>query len=399
MRVISLFSGAGGMDLGFLLAGHEIVWANDFDSAAVETYKYNLEDQNNNKTHITCGDISTLLPNDYAELNKMIPDGDIVIGGFPCQGFSIANVDRNMEDERNYLYLELLRVIEAKNAPFFLLENVKGLENIEKGKVLEMILTDLELTGTKLGGPGYTVYYNVLNSLDYGVPQSRERVIIYGVRNDLVESAKLSLLDNTLHNAPYRKKLLVRPTHSSEGELINDISPHNKIDILYNSWKNDIPIDKDNIILPSYDKPIKHTTLRDAISDLPTDYIHKEDDGIDGLYNHYGTKCKVSLNNRVGNRPTFWEKHSPTIMGRGSGTGGPLIIPHPNAHRRMSIREVARIQTFPDSFIFIGSNSACYRQIGNAVPVLMAYQIARQLFPLRIDIDSNQMIEQEYVEV
>ena len=78
----------------------------------------------------------------------------------------------------------------------------------------------------------------------------------------------------------------------------------------------------------------------------------------------------------MGNRPTFWDKHEPTIMARGSGAGGPLIPPHPNKHQRLSIREVARIQTFPDTFFFFGPLSPAYKQIGNAVPVLMAYQIA-----------------------
>ena len=150
MRVISFFSGAGGMDLGFTLAGHQIVWSNDFDKDAVQTYNENIGKYWGHESVL--GDITKLLSKPFEEIDKIIPDGDVVIGGFPCQGFSIANVNRSMEDEKNYLYLELLKVIHVKNPKFFVLENVKGLENMEKGQVLNMILDDLE----KAGKYGYT---------------------------------------------------------------------------------------------------------------------------------------------------------------------------------------------------------------------------------------------------
>ena len=114
MKVVSLFSGAGGLDLGFKMAGHEIVWANDLYSDAVETYRKNLGD------HIVLEDISKINTDD-------IPACDIVIGGFPCQGFSVANTKRHEGDERNALYKQLIRVIAAKKPKFFVAENVKGL--------------------------------------------------------------------------------------------------------------------------------------------------------------------------------------------------------------------------------------------------------------------------------
>ena len=164
MRVVSLFSGAGGLDLGFKMAGHEIIWANDLYEDAVETYKHNLGD------HIVCEDISKIDA-------KEIPECDIIIGGFPCQGFSVANMKRHEADERNALYKQLIRVIEAKKPKFFLAENVKGLTNLAKGAVFKMILSDFAALG-------YKVSYRVLNAADYGVPQTRQRVIIIGVRND-----------------------------------------------------------------------------------------------------------------------------------------------------------------------------------------------------------------------
>ena len=378
MKVVSFFSGAGGMDLGFILAGHEIIWANDFDKYASMSYEYNIGNYHPH-TFIE-GDITKVLTSNKETINSIIPDPDIIIGGFPCQGFSIANTSRSMNDERNFLYLELLKAISVKQPKFFLLENVKGLENMENGKVLNMIMDDLEVAGTEKckvfpdNKVGYTVYFNVLNALDYGVPQNRERVIIFGFRNDLKIDRNKIINDSykDIYKNP-RKSLWVPPTHSKFSEVDDKISPIEKVNKLYNNFINKknpsnfySPIDNSKVIY-------RHTTLADVIRDLPHDF--QEDDLF--IYNHVGSKCKVKISNRVGNRATSWDKHAPTIMGRGSGTGGPLIPPHPEKHRRLSVREVARIQTFPDNFIFKGSNSAAYRQIGNAVPVLMAYNIAK----------------------
>ena len=161
--VISLFSGAGGMDLGFKNSGFEIVWANDFDLDATITYKNNIGN------HIIHGDICKIDSND-------LPDNpDIVIGGFPCQGFSIANTSRSMEDKRNFLYKEMLRIINDKKPKIFVAENVKGILSMAKGKVIEMIKKDFEKIG-------YKVDIKLLNSANYGVPQARERVIFIGNR-------------------------------------------------------------------------------------------------------------------------------------------------------------------------------------------------------------------------
>lgn len=165
MKVVSLFSGAGGLDLGFIKAGHQIVWANDLYRDAVETYRRNIGD------HIVCEDISKIR-------TEEIPDADIIIGGFPCQGFSVANTKRHVGDERNELYKQLIRVIKDKRPKFFLAENVKGILSIGKGQVFQMILNDFRELG-------YKVQYRVLNAADFGVPQTRLRVIIVGVRNDI----------------------------------------------------------------------------------------------------------------------------------------------------------------------------------------------------------------------
>lgn len=367
MKVISMFSGAGGMDLGFSLAGHDIVWANDFDKDAKETYVTNISKY---KDHpYILGDIIDYLDIEDSEINKLIPDGDILIGGFPCQGFTIANINRNMEDKRNHLYLQILKVLKVKRPKFFILENVKGLENMAKGKVLDMILDDLSKTSESLE---YKIRYNILNALDYGVPQNRERIIIFGVRKDVdFQIPQIENKDNKM------KSLYIEPTHSYNSEYIDSVPAHEKVEALYEKWKNGSNCNDNKYINTKYKK--KYLTLDKAIRDLPCDFKKDYD-----IKNHIGSKSKLyskddKKSNYVGNRPTSWDKHAPTIMGRGGGTGGPLIPPHPNHKRRLSVRETARIQSFPDNFIFLGSNSSAYRQIGNAVPILMAYNIAKAL--------------------
>src|SRR5688572_30491837 len=125
MKVVSLFSGAGGFDLGFAQAGHEVVWANDIWAEATKTYELNIGD------HIVCKDLREIPSAD-------IPDADIVIGGFPCQGFSVANIKRHENDERNFLYKEFVRVVRDKQPKFFLAENVKGILSLARGKIFEM---------------------------------------------------------------------------------------------------------------------------------------------------------------------------------------------------------------------------------------------------------------------
>ena len=165
MNIVSLFSGAGGLDLGFVQAGHKVIWANDLFEDAVKTYRLNLGD------HI-------VFQNIYDIPSEEIPEPDIVIGGFPCQGFSVANTGRHEDDERNTLYMEMIRVIRDKSPKYFLAENVKGILSLGKGQVFQNIMSDFRSLG-------YNVQYRLLNAADYGVPQKRFRVIIVGVRNDL----------------------------------------------------------------------------------------------------------------------------------------------------------------------------------------------------------------------
>lgn len=167
MKVVSLFSGAGGLDLGLTKAGHEIIWANDIDKDSCDTYIKNIGN------HIICDDISNVKIEE-------IPDCEVVVGGFPCQGFSLANKLRAADDERNKLYQQFYRVIKRKKPEYFLAENVRGILSLDKGNVIKQIVKDF-------ADAGYRVKYKSFNTADYGVPQTRIRVIIAGTRNDIPE--------------------------------------------------------------------------------------------------------------------------------------------------------------------------------------------------------------------
>jgi len=304
MKVASLFSGVGGLDLGFLKAGHVIVWANDFFPDAVETYKRNIGD------HIVLGDITKISAED-------IPNHDILIGGFPCQGFSVANIKRGARDSRNKLYHEFLRILSEKKPKYFVAENVKGILSLSKGKVFETILADFAKTG-------YKVKYKLLNAADFGVPQRRERVIILGVRTDINKELQFPV-----------------PTHSA--------TPNNK---KLKPW----------------------VSIGAALQDIP------EPDAEHRLSNHTYSKFKLKFNGYLGNRTINPNLPAPTVTARGDDRGGVVVLHHPNNHRRMSVRELATTQSFPKNFVFCGPNSSAYRQIGNAVPPVLARAIAL-MFP------------------
>ena len=301
MTVVSLFSGAGGLDLGLIRAGHRVIWANDIDRSAVETYRKNIGD------HIVCDDIKNI---DI----KAIPAADVVVGGFPCQGFSLANRLRTVDDERNSLYRFFFRTIKELQPKFFIAENVKGILSLGGGSVVEKITSDFAKAG-------YLVERRLVNMADYGVPQTRQRVIFVGQRTDLGEAFAFRYPE---------------ADHGGEGQR---------------AW----------------------VTIREALDHFP------DPDRQNNVKNHVYSAYKVEYRNFTGHRKTDPNKPCPTILARGNGGGGVCAIPHYNGKRRLTIRESAAIQTFPDDFEFCGAMNACYRQIGNAVPVLFAERLGREL--------------------
>lgn len=309
MRIISLFSGAGGLDLGLIQAGNTVIWANDIDKDAVATYKENIGE------HIVCDDIKNI---DVSTL----PDCDVVVGGFPCQGFSQANMLRTLDDDRNQLYRFFYNTIKIKQPKYFIAENVKGILSLGKGEAIKTIVSDFEAAG-------FITSVNLVNMADYGVPQTRQRVIIIGQRKDLSEDLQF--------------KFPV-PTHSKKGDL--------------KPW----------------------VSIQEAIGHFPDPDIENN------VLNHIYSAYKVSYRNFTGHRETDPTKPSPTILARGNGKGGVCAIPHYNGKRRLTIRESASVQTFPETFHFNGTMGSCYRQIGNAVPVRFAKLLGEELMRLEKEV-------------
>lgn len=303
LSVVSLFCGAGGMDFGLEKAGLDIVWANDNDKDSVDTYKANFK-----STNVVCEDVTKIKSED-------IPDTDLIVGGFPCQGFSIANKFRKVDDSRNVLYQEMLRIIRDKQPKWFIAENVRGILNIGKGTVIQKIVEDFTQVG-------YSVKYKLVNMADYGVPQMRKRVIILGTRKDLMPDAEL-----------YHPE----QTHNSNGGMY------------LKKW---VSVNEAFAKLEDY-------------KDIPNKNI--------------GSKYKLQIRNFTGHRATDGNKPSPTVLARGNGKGGVNATPHPNGLRRMTVRESAWIQTFPHNFVFFGSVNSQYRQIGNAIPILYAQRLGNMM--------------------
>lgn len=304
MKIVSLFSGAGGLDLGLIQAGHQVVWANDVDADAVATYQKNIG------KHIVQEDICNI---DISE----IPDADVVVGGFPCQGFSQANLLRKVDDSRNLLYKFFYETIRIKQPLFFIAENVRGILSLGGGSAIARIIEDF-------GSAGYLTSVHIAYMPDYGIPQTRTRVFILGQRKDLGS--------NFLFNFP-------RKSHSPHGEGG------------LKTW----------------------VSIKDALEHFP------DPDEPNDIPNHVYSAYKLAFRNFTGHRPTNPDKPCPTILARGNGKGGVCAIPHYNGKRRLSIRESASIQTFPENFIFVGAMNSCYRQIGNAVPVLFAKLLGEEL--------------------
>ena len=393
-RVISLFSGAGGMDLGFINAGFEIVWANDFFKEAVESYKKNVDDR------IVFGDITKI------DSSEMPDDIDLVIGGFPCQGFSVANTKRSMKDERNFLYKEMLRVIDDKKPKFFVAENVKGILSMKKGKVFDMIKKDFK----KLG---YNVDAKLLNAAEYGVPQARERVIIIGnrigVKNPYptpthwVDSKKYESKEGLKDPVTVEEtigflsdvRLSDKPITLDNGMIIyNHMAATNVYDKFwgrkYKVKQEDICDylkmwrDKAGYTTKKVDEHFgyKYTAGHWFRKDNHSGSIPKPSDWwelkkILGFDNKYDKKVTTMVEKEIkfeqSLRITNWDRPSDTITAT-----SPEI--HVNRERRLSARECAMLQTFPMDYEFVGSLNVVYRQIGNAVPVKLAEQIAKGIY-------------------
>ncbi len=323
MNIVSFFAGAGGLDFGFQNAGFNVIWANEYDKEIWDTYEKNHPNTILDKRSIVN------IPSDE------VPECDGIIGGPPCQSWSEAGAMKGIEDKRGQLFYDFIRILEAKQPKFFLAENVSGMLLDRHSEALENIK---ELF--RNAGVGYELSFEMVNACDYNVPQDRKRVFFVGIRKDLGFTYQFQ--------KPNFKKL----------------------------------------------------TLQDAIWDLKDNVLPAKTNNKTN-----GNDCKISNHEYMTggfstifmsrNRVRSWDEQSFTIQ-----AGGRHAPIHPQApkmkfieqnirvfvpgkedlYRRLSVRECARIQTFPDNFIFHYDNiSAGYKMIGNAVPVNLAHFLANSI--------------------
>ncbi|MCL5842068.1 DNA cytosine methyltransferase [Neisseria meningitidis] len=327
-KILSLFSGCGGLDLGFHQAGYETVWANDFSHWACESFRKNIGDV------IVEGDIEQIDPN-----NPTIPDCDIILGGFPCQDFSMIWKQPGLEGERGNLYKSFLRFVNAKKPKVFVAENVKGLLTANKKKAIQQIITDFE-------NCGYYVQAKLYNFAEFGVPQFRERVLIVGVRLDT---------GFDFHHP--------EPTHGENTDY--SLLPY----VTAGQAISDIPENANNHeqlkISEQTKKRLNLIPEGGNYSDIPRDHP---------LY----VKSMLSLVYRRMHR----DKPSTTIIAAGGGGTWGYHFPEPRAFTN---RERARLQSFPDNFEFMGSTTEVRRQIGNAVPPQGVVELAKAILPVFSD--------------
>lgn len=327
-KVISLFSGCGGLDLGFHQAGYETVWANDFNKWAAETYAHNFDSK------IVCKDIELIDP----FKDRTIPNCDLILGGFPCQDFSMIWKRPGLNGERGNLYKSFLRFIAAKKPKAFVAENVKGLISANNHKAVEQIIKDFESIA-----PGYIVKPKLYNFADYGVPQFRERVLIVGIRIDTGFDFQ--------HPKPTHGPKARKP-YVTAGQALKGVEK-----VKFNNEKMNIAA-----------KTVKMLELISEggnFTDIPPSSPYY----VKGMISHVYRRIHR-------NEP------SKTIIAAGGGGTWGYHYPEP---RPLTNRERARLQSFPDDFEFLGSNTEVRRQIGNAVSPQAVVLLAKILLPLFLD--------------
>lgn len=337
-KAISLFAGAGGMDVGFTNAGYEVVWANELMKHAAATYR-----KNHPTVYLAEGSIIDYLDNLPTE------DIDCVFGGPPCQGFSVAG-KMDPEDPRSKLVFEFMNVVEKISPKVFVMENVKALAKLEKFQQIRIELIK------KAGALGYASDFHLLNAKDFGVPQSRERVFFIGFRQDLKKR----------FNSHYFKRYELTPLSMLKileilgpaGTDTNPLTCRAKITLAENPILRKSPYA--GMLFNGMGRPIN---MRSVSATLPASMG--------------GNKTPIVDELLLTNTSKNWvEDYHAAVL---KGDTVPKFTAAPEHLRRITVKEAALIQTFPINYEFEGPISAQYTQIGNAVPCLLAEAVARAI--------------------
>jgi len=413
MKFVSLFAGAGLMDLGFELAGWECVKAVEWDKRAVQTWQHNRPDH---ADRILCADICKVT----AETLELEPgELDLIIGGPPCQGFSVANSTRAhkngntsawRDDPKNLLYLEFLRLVKELRPRRFIMENVKPMfstgarEAGQPGPIMQAVLADFTEAG-------YRCAVEVLDTADYGVPQHRERVFVIGVRADLVEPIRYPIQTHGRAGSGYLPWMTVRDAigdlpepgaatanheNTASGSEVYD--SFNCANLVADADKPGPTIQGNTVTgQPFHPGPMNHDTYAPVASNqgMESAFRPLDVDEPAPTVNAHHTNQPIHpgpMNHQPALPPppsafteVFQKKHAPMDLDEPADTivakqdaGNVNLLQGPQP-RRLTPRECARLQSVPDWYFFCGSKSATYRQIGNGVPVEMARRLGAVL--------------------
>ena len=340
MRTVSLYSGAGGLDLGFIKAGFNVIWANDFNKNACLTYAHNIGN------HIREGDI-----NQYLEELYQLKNVDFIMGGPPCQGFSVAG-KMDPKDPRSKHVWTFTDIVEELQPKAFLMENVKALGVLNKWKPLRIALLK------KFRSLGYMTNYIVLNAKDFDVPQSRERVFFIGFKgNGSIIPDLETMLELFRKPGPSVREALSDLDKAGSGN--NQGTCKAKITIAPNPVLRKSPYS--GMLFNGMGRPVR---IDGFCNTLPASMGGNKTPIIDE-YELYD------------NKESWVEKYHASVM-KGSKPMEYQIAP--KRLRRLTVQEAALIQTFPFDYEFQGSQSSTFSQIGNAVPCNLAFNIAKMIY-------------------
>ena len=349
--VIDLFAGVGGLSLGFEMCGFDVVLANEYEESIARSYIFNHKE-----TKMIIGDITALnLQNTFLPYKNKI---DVIIGGPPCQGFSQKGQRKSINDERNFLFKYFVKVVELVSPKYFVMENVPNLIKKKKGYFKNEI-TDL------FHDLGYTLNCDVLNAADFGVPQNRKRAVIIGKKGD----KKVSLPE------PYNYKVTV-------WDAISDLAFLNSGEGMEEQdYYFDAESDYERLSRKDSKKLHNHVATNHSKIALERLSMIPPNSGREVLPQNHLTK---SIYSGTWTRMRK-DEVSVTITTR-FDTPSSGKFTHPYLNRAITVREAARIQSFPDTFVFIGNKSSQMKQVGNAVPPLLANAIAKTIM---IDMEKN----------
>lgn len=322
MKIVSFFAGAGGLDLGFQQAGFDVIWANEYDKEIWKTYEENHVGTTLDRRSIV--DISS----------DDVPDCDGIIGGPPCQSWSEAGAKRGLADKRGQLFYEFIRILADKQPKFFLAENVSGMLLTTHKDALENIKAMFDEVG-------YNLSFELLNVSNFGIPQDRKRVFFIGYRKDLKMKFEFPVPLN-------KEKVLLK-------------------DILSDIQDSALPASKGNYTNGTACIVPNHEYMTGGFSSI---YMSR---------NRVRSWDEVSFTIQAGGRHAPIHPQAPKMSFISQNVRA-FAPGKENLYRRLSVRECARIQTFPDNFIFHYKNiSAGYKMIGNAVPVEMGRILATKI--------------------